>query len=131
MVSRVREMAMPRGAIVPLLCVVHCLATPLLVVVAPVLAVSESLEWAGLVLAAAVGVYAGVAGVRVHGRWLVWLPMLAGLGLWTMGLLGWVPGAPEWATTAVGAGALAAALIWEGRLRHRVECPACGSGAAH
>jgi hypothetical protein len=130
MTSRAKGMAMPRGALVPLLCVVHCLATPLLVLVAPMVAESKPLEWAGLVLAAGVCAYTVTAGVRSHGQRIVWVPVAFGLLIWTIGLLGGAPAGAEWLTTLVGAGAVAGGLVWEARIRHRDECGACRATAA-
>jgi hypothetical protein len=105
--------------IVPALCAVHCLAAPLLVVVAPLVAENPVLEWGGFLLAAAVAVYVAGAGTVTHGQLGVWAPIVGGLLLWLGGLLDALGAAPEWLVTMTGASLVATGMIWDAQLRHR------------
>jgi len=70
------------------LCLIHCVLTPIALAFAPVL--SEFLPGDTLVhrvvivLVVAIGLFAFIPGYRKHRRWIVFLPMLA--GLWAIGL---------------------------------------------
>jgi hypothetical protein len=114
---------LPRTTLVPLLCAAHCLAAPALVVVAPLLAENEALEWAGFSLAVVVAVYVLSSGLRVHQQWSVLAPIAGGLLLWLSGLLE-LFAAPEWLVTTTGALVLAAGIFWDARLRRHTTCPA-------
>jgi hypothetical protein len=115
-----------RAAAVPLLCAAHCLAAPLLLVVAPSLAEAPALE-TGLILAGAgVALPLTVRGVRLHGAGRVWAPVVLGLLLWAVKLLGLEVGVGESVLAVAGSVAVATGLLWNARLRQRVEC--CDGG---
>lgn len=117
----------------PLLCAVHCLVTPILITVAPILAPGGWAEWSLLALTAAGGTIALGAGARTHGD-------LRSAGLVAVGLLVWIasllhvfhPLAGE-LTTAAAASTVALGLIWNSRLHcayRTVACHACAERPA-
>jgi hypothetical protein len=117
------------AAAVPLLCAVHCLASPVLVMAAPALALGRGGE---VVVQAASAVLAALmawSGIRAHGRRAVLTPMIAGVALWAApALAGWT-GAAETPAHAAGGVLLAGGMIWSARLRHRAACHHCGCPA--
>jgi hypothetical protein len=118
---------LPWSAAAPLLCAVHCLAAPLFVVFAPVLAGNHAVEAVLMGASAVVALLVVALGSRVHREPFVWLPVLAGLAIWVIALLS--PGElQERALTTVGAVLLASGLYWDARLRHRKTCTSCRSG---
>jgi hypothetical protein len=116
-------------AAAPLLCVVHCLATPLLLVVAPVLAPSSRMEQ-GIMLVSLV--LAGVLlarGVRVHRRLAVLAPAGVGALVWVGGELTGSHSLAVLLLHAAGGLLLAAGLAWNAWLRHEALCRECGCPA--
>lgn len=79
-----------------------------------------------MIVSAAISVSFVARAARAHGQYLVWLPVLAGLLIWGAGLAEALPGVAEEVTTVLGTLILAAGLIWNGWLRHRVVCTHCG-----
>ena len=117
------------AAALPLLCAAHCAVSPLLVLVAPALALPESAE-AGVKLASAALAAALLwRGMRAHGRVAPALPAALGLAVWAVVGAAGVHGAAERAWTVAGALLLAAGMAWSGRLRHRAVCRSCGCHA--
>jgi len=114
------------ASVAPLACAVHCLLTPVLVVLAPWMAVDA--VWEAWMLAGTLGLggLASWTGIRVHGQYRVLAPVLFGSGLWAAALAGWFAPIPEPAVAVVGAGAMAAGTYWSGRLRSAVLADACG-----
>lgn len=114
-------------SIAPLVCAVHCLATPLLVAVAPSV-VGPQMEWALLGLTVVLVVVALTGGLRSH-RDLRPAPLLAaGLAVWLGSLLHVFHPLPEEPITALAALVVATGLVWNSRLvcAHReVSCAAC------
>ena len=111
-------------------CLVHCLALPLALLIAPALggwlALPEWLHAAILLLALPAALIAMTDGWRRHRLWTPPLLAAAGLGLLTLGLAaheGWLAAAdPEIANrllTSVGAVSLAAAHLFNWRMQHR------------
>jgi hypothetical protein len=117
------------AAAVPLLCAAHCMAAPLLVAAAPALAASEAMEpvvqLATLVFAAAMSVH----GVRLHGRWAVFVPVAFVAVLWVAVAAAGLEGVTETAVAVVGSLAVGAGLWWNARLRHDATCRACTCSA--
>lgn len=113
------------AAAAPILCAVHCAATPLLVVFIPALALTPAVEVWLLVLSASLATVVILPGVRVHGRREVLLPVILGLGLWGASLAHWLHPLPEPLVSALGAMSVAGGIYWSARLRHRMECVAC------
>jgi hypothetical protein len=114
--------------IAPLTCAVHCVATPILLVVAPALAVSAPLEWSFLGATVLVAVVALAFGLRTHGDpWPV-LPISLGITLWMGSLLHFFHPLPEELTTTMAALTAAAGLVWNSRLHcaaGNASCEAC------
>jgi hypothetical protein len=109
----------------PMLCAVHCAATPLLVVFLPALALTPAAESWLLALSAVVATLAIVPGIRVHGRLEVVVPVALGLFVWGAALAHWLHPLPEPLVSSVGAMGVAGGIFWSARLRHRVSCVAC------
>ncbi len=114
------------AAAAPMLCVAHCLAAPVLLVVAPALAENHTLEAALMGISAAIALLVVWTGSRRHGESQVWLPVVGGLVFWICALA--VSGAVgERVLTVIGGALLAGGLFWNARLRHRTTCDACRS----
>lgn len=113
---------LPLGTIAPIACMIHCLATPLLLALAPSLAENRALE-AGLVgIATVVGIVTLYRGVRLHHRWEVVIPFVTGVAIWGYTLLSPAPPLPE-PVLMVGAGLfVAGAMFRDHRLRPGLEC---------
>ena len=113
------------AAALPLLCAVHCLAAPVLALIAPALqlpSLAEHVVQAGSVLmAASMAVY----GIRAHGDRRVLAPMGLGAALWIAAdALAWTGAALTLGHVAGGL-LLAAGMAWNGHLRHQAACGAC------
>lgn len=123
------------SAAAPLLCAIHCAATPLLVALLPAVAVSHSLEWWFFLASIPLIGWSLVTGFRVHGD--VRPAMLVGVGLifWGGMLAHLIPSVTsEWPVVAA-ALTTVLGLIWNARRRHLVEsnpcpCASCGHPAA-
>jgi hypothetical protein len=113
----------------PVLCAVHCLAAPLVVVFAPALAPNRQVESVLLLLSVGLSIVLLRWGVRAHGRRIVWLPAMTGLAVWA-GAHVLLRGGAELAGEVVGALLLASGLLWNAWLSHRAGCSGCGAPAA-
>lgn len=105
-------------------CGVHCALTPLLVAVAPALALAESAEralWVGTVALGAVMLGLGPARRSA----LVTLTFGGGAALWAASLAGWMEPVPEPATSAAGSLTLAGALLLSARVCQTGACEVC------
>ncbi|MCE2558651.1 MAG: MerC family mercury resistance protein [Acidobacteria bacterium] len=106
------------------LCGVHCALTPVLVVAAPALAVSGSVEraaWAGTVLLGAVMLLLGPARKSAA----VILAFAGGAALWAASLAGWLEPLPEVVMSSAGSLTLAGAMVLSARACHAASCSAC------
>jgi len=112
------------GWMVPMACAVHCLAAPVLLVIAPAFASSTLVEGALMAAAFLFAVPIMVAGVQVHGRWIVWLPVALGSLIWIAELAEAPISAPGPVLTVSGSLLLAVGLVWNSRLRTRAR-PSC------
>lgn len=109
------------------LCGVHCALTPVLVAVAPALALAEGVEraiWAGTVLLGAVMLALGPPGRNAA----VILTFGGGAALWAASLAGWLEPLPETVTSAVGSLTLAGALLQSARICRVGACSVCADG---
>ena len=105
-------------------CGVHCALTPVLVMVAPSLALSEGVEralWAGTVLTGAAMVILGPARRQAA----VLLTFVGGAVLWAASLAGLLEPLPETATSAAGSLGLAGALVQSARACRADACTVC------
>lgn len=115
----------------PLLCAIHCAATPLLVVVAPALSESFLLEIVLFGASLVLSVVSLGTGIRNHGRSIAWAPVALGLVAWAASLLEvFVPLAPESVTTLLASLTVAGGLLWNARFlsaekRAGCHCTAC------
>ncbi len=108
------------------LCGLHCALTPLLVVVAPALALAEGVEramWVGTVFLGVVLLVLGPARKNAA----VMLTFAGGAAFWAASLAGWLEPLPETLTSAAGSLALAGALV---RSAHICQAGACSVCAA-
>lgn len=119
------------AAAAPLLCAVHCVATPLLVAVMPAFAVGHTAEVMMFVTSVALVVWATRSGTMVHRH--AGPAMVAGLGLSTWGalLFGVLPSVGGELGIALAALLTAGGLVWNARLRHWAtemgcSCTSCG-----
>ena len=105
-------------------CGVHCALTPLLVAVAPALALSEGVErsfWLGTVVLGAAMLVLGPAGRNAA----VILAFAGGAAFWATSLAGWLEPLPETATSTVGSLILAGALLQGARICQAGACAVC------
>jgi hypothetical protein len=105
------ELAPRWAAAAPALCALHCLASPLLIVVAPALAPTAAVERAMFVVSA---LLAGTMEVRALRRGATAAPLMVvaiGIGIWGASLSIGVGSLPERATTVLGAALVAAGLV--------------------
>ncbi|WP_419948993.1 MerC family mercury resistance protein [Candidatus Palauibacter sp.] len=105
-------------------CGVHCALTPLLVAVAPALALSEGVEravWIGTVLTGVVMLALGPARRNAA----VILTFVAGASLWAASLAGWLEPLSETLTSAAGSLTLAGALVQGARICLAGACAVC------
>lgn len=118
------------GIVLSFTCLIHCLALPLLLLLAPALsrwiALPEGVHAVILLLALPAAAIAMRDGWRRHRRAVPALLAIAGLGLLALGLSaheGWIatiyPEAADRLLTSVGALTLAAAHLVNWRWRHR------------
>ena len=104
-----------------LLCGIHCLLTPILVVSLPFLALGAGMEWgawAGTALLGMLVLTLGPEGGRIRHFALLG----SGAGLWGTSLLGVLEPLPEWLTSSAGSVVVAGALLLSAR---RCEEGAC------
>lgn len=114
----------------PMLCGLHCLAAPVLTAVMPGLSLSPAGEQWLLGIVSALTISTVAAGMRLHRRAEVGIPVSAGLLLWIGALAGWTGSVPEAVTIGGGSLLLTAGMVWNAGLRHRAAdeacaCPAC------
>lgn len=105
-------------------CGLHCALTPVLVLVTPALALSESFEravWVGTALLGAAMLAAGPA--RRHA--VVVLVFVGGTVLWGASLAGWLEPVSETVTSTAGSLTLAGALVRSARLCKAGACSVC------
>ncbi|CAA9369641.1 MAG: hypothetical protein AVDCRST_MAG89-4473 [uncultured Gemmatimonadetes bacterium] len=119
------------AAALPLLCSVHCIAAPLLTVVAPAFAIAPAAEHAVQLASAVLAVVMAWSGLRAHGRAVVLAPMALGMGVWAVAETVGVSGGAEQAAHVAGGVMLAAGMLWNGHLRHEASCHHCGCPAHH
>lgn len=108
-------------------CSLHCALTPLLVVAAPALALSEGVErimWFGTILLGGVMLVLGPA----RRNRAVPLTFAGGGMLWAASLAGRLDPLPETVTSAAGSLILAAALVQSARVCRAGACAVCDDG---
>jgi hypothetical protein len=113
------------GVAAPLLCAVHCVAAPLLVVVSPAL-VHGPAETAFRLATLAIAALLLRSGLRAHGRRVVLAPAALGVAAWALSEA--APSA-ETALSVAGGLLIATGMLWNARLRHRAVCHSCGCPA--
>lgn len=110
----------------PLVCAAHCMATPLLVLAAPALALSDGGE--ALVKAASALLAAAVAwgGFRLHRRGEALLLVALGVAVWAAVVALDAHGPVGRLGSGAGGVLLAGGMFWNAQLRHRAACRDCG-----
>lgn len=106
------------------MCGLHCALTPLLVVAAPALALSEGIErgvWVATVLVGAATLVMGPARTNAP----VVLTFVGGAVLWAASLAGWLEPLPETMTSVAGSLTLAGALLQGARVCRADACAIC------
>jgi hypothetical protein len=109
------------GWMVPMVCAVHCLAAPVMLVIVPAFASSPLVEGALMAVAFLFAVPIVLAGVQVHGRATVWLPIAFGSLLWIAELAEAPIPAPGTVLTVSGSLLVAMGLVLNSRLRARAR----------
>ncbi|MDH5830793.1 MerC family mercury resistance protein [Luteimonas sp. M1R5S18] len=108
------------------LCLAHCLLLPAAAALLPALAIAAEAEWLHLAFAASALPIAGLALACAHRcRPLppaLWALAAAGLCGLAAGAVGWPAHALETPLTVAGSLALAAAHLWNWRLRPHARC---------
>jgi hypothetical protein len=108
------------------LCLAHCLLLPVAAALLPALAAAAEAEWLHLAFAASALPIAGLALARAHRRRplppALWALAAAGLCGLAAGAVGWPAHALETPLTVAGSLALAAAHLWNWRLRPHARC---------
>ncbi len=112
-------------SVLPTICAVHCLVTPVLASTLPFFATTHALEGWLLAVSAVLAVASLATSWRLHGRWAVWLVAGAGFVVWSSSVAGWLGPLPEAAMSPLGGLLVAGALFWNGRLRHQAACGPC------
>ena len=105
-------------------CGVHCALTPLLILAAPALALSEGIEraaWAITIILGTLMLALGPARRRIA----VIVAFATGGVLWAASLAGWFEPIPEAVTSATGSLIVAAALFRSARLCRADDCEVC------
>jgi len=115
--------------VLPTICAVHCLVTPVLASTLPFFAATHALEGWLLAASAALAVASLATSWRRHGRSAVWWLAGAGFAVWGLSVAGGLEPLPEAATSPLGGLLVAGALFWNGRLRHRAACGPCACPA--
>ena len=105
-------------------CGVHCALTPVLVVVAPALALSEGVERGMWVATVFLGVSLLALGPARRNAAVV-LTFVGGAALWAASLAGWLGPLPETLTSTAGCLIIAGALVQSARICQAGACPAC------
>lgn len=113
------------AAAAPVICILHCLAAPVLAVVAPVLAENHLVELALMGTSLAMGLSLAHGGIRRHGNRWIWAPVVLALVLFTGSAAGLVEGFAEQLATVGGSLSVLAVLGWDARLRWSCNCRDC------
>lgn len=105
------------------LCLLHCLALPLLAAALPLLGVWAEADWVHALFVAVAAPMTGFALWRAHRQQrlpaLAMVTAAAGLGLLLAGALGWPNHASETPMTVAGSLLLASTHVWNAWRRHR------------
>ncbi len=114
-----------KEAILPLVCAVHCIVTPLISPVLSVAGHNTGLEYGLLSVALIVAVISYGYGLKHHRNHLVWSLGLVGFLIWGMSLGDPFLPFSEAQGSTVGSVTVAGTLLWNGRLRHNAICDEC------
>ncbi len=108
------------------LCLVHCLALPLLAAALPLFGAWAEAEWVHLLFVAIAAPLTGFALWRAHRQQSLpaaaWMVATLGLALLLAGALEWPSHDSETPLTVAGSLLLAATHVWNARRRHQRHC---------
>jgi chromate transport protein ChrA len=113
----------------PLVCAVHCLVAPVLVLVAPAFVHSGVIEGLVLTGAAVLAAVVVVAGTRIHGRKAPWALVATGVAIWCLVPLKLAMALPEPAVVVAGGLTMFGGMRWNARLKAVAEAGRCGCPA--
>ena len=114
-----------REALVPLVCAIHCILTPLATPTLSVLGHNSGVEYGLLAAAFVMAMTAFGFALKHHRNALVWLMGLIGFLVWGVSLTGGFLSFSEAQGSTVGSVVVAGSLLWNGHLRHRAVCGKC------
>jgi hypothetical protein len=106
-------------------CAVHCVLSPVLVLALPVVALGEVVERAVLLALLPVSLWLLWRGVRRHHRVGPCVPMAAGLACWLIALAGAAHGLAQAVLVASGGAVVYVSLQWSTRMAARCGCSSC------
>ncbi len=112
----------------PILCAIHCAATPLVVLALPAFAFGETVERLLFGLTLVLAATALRVGLGSHGKLKVLIPVSLGLAAWAASLWGAFLPIPEAITTLPAALVVAGGLVWNSREQcgdPSVRCSGC------
>ncbi len=114
-----------REAMVPLVCAIHCIVTPIASPALSVVGHNSDIEYA---LFAVALIMAGTAfgfGLKHHRKHKVWCLALLGFSIWGISLSGSFFSFSEAQGSMIGSFMVAGTLLWNGHLRHQAVCGKC------
>ena len=114
-----------REALVPLVCAIHCILTPLATPTLSVLGHNSGVEYGLLAAAFVMAMTAFGFALKHHRNALVWLMGLIGFLVWGVSLTGGFLSFSEAQGSTVGSVTVASTLLWNGHLRHKAICGEC------
>lgn len=114
-----------REALVPLVCAIHCILTPLLTPALSVLGHNSGVEYGLLATAFVMAMTAFGFALKHHRNAMVWLMGLIGFLVWGFSLTGGFLSFSEAQGSTAGSVVVAGSLLWNGHLRHRAVCGKC------
>ncbi|MCF7221271.1 MerC domain-containing protein [Marilutibacter chinensis] len=110
------------------LCLLHCIALPVLAAFLPMLAIWSKAAWVHLLLVVLAAPLAAAGFWRSHRLrplpWALWGLAMAGLAALLAGALGWTDENRETSFTVAGSMSLASAHLWNWCRRHRIDIDA-------
>jgi hypothetical protein len=106
-------------------CAVHCVASPVLVVLLPLMAWGEVVERGALLALIPLAAWVVWRGLRRHGQWGPVLPVTAGIICWLVALPEADAGIHQALMVAAGGAFTYGGLQWSHRLTRSCDCVSC------
>ena len=114
-----------RESMVPLVCAIHCILTPLATPTLSVLGHNSGVEYGLLAAAFVMAMTAFGFALKHHRNAMVWFMGLIGFLVWGVSLTGGFLSFSEAQGSTAGSVVVAGSLLWNGHLRHRAVCGKC------